>query len=228
MRDVNIDRIMTTDPICVSPDDIFAAAQGKLRDNAINHLPVVEGGRLVGILSASDMLRFALVEEGSPILNSIRVRTLMRENPRRISSGASLREAAEALSDGRFHALPVTHPDGTLVGIVTSTDLIRHLLKRLPTGDGSLRIAGLDGAAIEAVGADVMAVVDRARQAKSNGQDLGDAEHAVLALFERNRELDSVYQAAEHYIRSGHADREHSVLVKCLSGLSEKGSKLAL
>ncbi len=228
MRDVSIDRIMTTEPICVGPDDSFAEAQDKLRSNAINHLPVVEDGRLVGILSASDMLRVALIEEGSSVLNSIRVRNLMRRKLTHIGAGASLREAAEALSDGRFHALPVTQPDGTLVGIVTSTDLIRHLLQSIPTGDGSLRIGGLDAVTTESVGADVIAVVNRVKQARASGEDLDAAEHAVLALFNRNRELDSVYEAAEHYVRSGHADREHSALVKCLSGVAGKGSKLTL
>ena len=228
MRDVAIDRIMTTQPVFVGPDDSIVEAQIRLQSNSINHLPVVEDGRLVGMLSASDMLRVALLDERSPLLKSIRVRKLMRENPQVIPADASLRQAAEALSDGSFHALPVVQPDMTLVGILTSTDLIRHLLQHIPTGDGSLRMRALDSSAIESVGADVMAIVDRVKQAREDGCDLGDVENALLTVHKRNLELYAVYRAAQHYVHSGHADREHSVLIKCLSEASESGSELTL
>ena len=228
MRDVTISRIMTTEPVFVGPDDSIVEAQAKLRSNAINHLAVVDDDRLVGMLSTSDMLRFALLDERSPVLGAIRVRKLMRENPHVIPVNASLRRAAEALSDGSFHALPVVEPDMTLVGILTSTDLIRHLLHNIPTGDGSLRLRALDSPGIESIGADIMEVVDRVKQARAECLDLGETEKALLSLHDRNRQLDSVYRAAQHYVHSGHADHEHSVLVKCLSEVSGSGSELML
>ncbi len=217
MRDVSIDRIMTTNPVTIGPDDPISAARELLDSHDLNHLPIVLDGKLEGILSTSDMLKFFLLDEESTLLDSIQVRRFMQVNPVVLTSDANLRDAATKLSGGNFHALPVIEPDRTLVGIVTSTDLIEYLLKQIPTGDGSLRTHQLPSGAAMPGDIDVMAAIHEVEQTKASGGDLSDLEKAILILHERNRQLGGVLQAAERYVRSGHAEQEHTMLVKRLA-----------
>ncbi len=125
-------------PATVKPDDLLSGARELFEAHSIHHLPVVEDGALVGILSASDFLKLHLLDKGSPSLSGARVRHVMHRNPVVISTDATLRDAAEKLAVGEFHALPVIDDDGELVGIVTTSDLLEYLLQHVPRGDGSI------------------------------------------------------------------------------------------
>lgn len=219
MRDVSIQRIMTTSPVTIGPDEPIAAARKLLDSHELNHLPVVKDGKLEGILSASDMLKFFLFDEHAAVFDLIVVRRFMQVNPVVLASDTNLRDAAAKLLSGNFHALPVTEPDRTLVGIVTSTDLIEHLLKQIPSNDGSLRMRQLLNVETKPGDIDVIAAIHEVEQSKANGGEISDLEKALLILHERNRQLGAVFQAAEHYVRSGHADHEHTVLIKRLDAV---------
>ena len=132
MRDIPIDRIMTTDPATVGPHDSAAEARRLLDNNVIHHLPVVEGGRLVGIVSATDFLKLHLLDDKLAIHARATVDQIMETNLIVLRQNATLREAAEKLCMGSFHALPVVDRHKRLVGIVTSSDLIGELLNALP------------------------------------------------------------------------------------------------
>jgi len=214
MRDIEIRRIMTEQPATVAPGDSLDMARERLEAGDLHHLPVVDGGRLVGIVSSSDLLKFYLLDDGSGA-QGLSVRTAMQPDPVSIPVTASLKEAARKLSVGGFHALPVVEPDDALVGIVTSSDLVRHLLKQLPIGDGSLidhsRSDRHRGARI-----DLEAAIESARRAVEDGDDNVLAT-ALLALEDRSKRLRDAVRAADVYVRSGHGEREHSTLVRCLA-----------
>lgn len=176
---------MTECPATVGPDDRLIDVRKLFATKGVHHVPVLADGKLVGMLSASDFLKLHLLARETASLADTQVRDIMRANPIVIQSDASLRDAAEKLRPGKFHALPVVNADGSIVGIVTTTDLIEMLLQRLPQGDGSVREGATD----------------------------------LRSLVERNRLLEAACRAAELYIRSGHADREHTVLVKRLAEL---------
>ena len=184
MRDTPIVRIMTTDPITIGSADSVADARALFESRNIHHLPVVDDGKLAGIVSSADMLKLFLADERADLLANARVRQIMEVCPVTLDARATLREAAEKLRIGSFHALLVIDEERTLVGIVTSGDLIDALLKSLPVGDGSIIKA---------------------------------PEENLSELIEDSQKLKAVYQAAELYIRSGHGEREHSVLVKRLA-----------
>ena len=184
MRDTPIVRIMTTDPVTIGSTDSVAEARALFESRNIHHLPVVDDGKLAGIVSSADLLKLFLVDERADLLANARVRQIMEVCPMTLNAKATLREAAEKLQIGSFHALLVIDEERTLVGIVTSGDLIDALLKSLPVGDGSI---------IEA------------------------PDQGLSELVEANQKLKAAYQAAELYIRSGHGEREHSVLVKRLA-----------
>jgi len=185
MRNQSIDKVMTVSPVTVTPGDELSKARQLFDSTGVHHMPVVDDGQLVGILSASDFLKLHLLKNLNESLEKITVGQVMQPNPVVLQSGANLRDAAEKFSAGDFHALPVMGDDGTVVGIVTTSDLVQYLLQNVPRGDGSIQ------------------------------EHTDDARD----LAAENRILRSVCDAAEHYMRSGHADREHSVLVQKLDTL---------
>lgn len=202
----------------ITPMDTIAVAEAMFDRGDLHHLPVVENGRLVGLLSSSDLLKCFLLDGGAASAGTVAVRSIMVADPVSIDSRADLKSAARKLSTGGFHALPVTEPDGSVVGIVTSSDLTEHLLRQLPSNDGSLRgsTAGSDAESLTA------GQVDRAIAVAGETLDSGEDSllaRAVLDLVKRNHRMRDVCRAAEHYIRSGLAEREHSVLMKRLTDL---------
>lgn len=127
-----VSEIMVTDLITVTLDDNLKEVANVFDNIKIRHVPVVSGDTLLGMVSKSDVARMkqfcqvldsgdrALFEE----LEAVRVKALMKK-PITIESTGTIKEAAEIFLKNHFHALPVV--DGTkLVGIVTSTDIIKY------------------------------------------------------------------------------------------------------
>lgn len=195
MRDTAIDRIMTMDPETIGPRDSASKARSLLESAGIHHLPVVEDGKLIGIVSSADFLKLYMLGEQVGLSAHATVEQIMEPNPVVLPATTNLRDAAEKLMVGGFHALPVVDEERMLVGIVTSSDLIDALLKSLPVGDGSI---------IEAP-----------------GENLSD-------LMNENRTLRQVWKAAERYVRSGHGEHEHGVLVKCLADIRRRKETVAI
>ena len=132
---VPISQIMTTELILLNLTDDLYKAEKLFKKHKIRHLPVVSGKKIVGILSYTDLLRISyadVVDEdddtvGSIVYDLFTVPQVMAKTPEVISSEATVKEVAEILSKREFHALPVVD-NGDLVGIVTTTDLIKYLL----------------------------------------------------------------------------------------------------
>ncbi|MCO4811367.1 MAG: CBS domain-containing protein [Gammaproteobacteria bacterium] len=131
MRDIPIVQVMTPDPATIGPQSSAAEARRLLNSNVINHLPVVENGRLVGIVSSSDFLKLHLLDGKLPIVSDATVNQIMETKVVVVNKKATLRDAVEKLSVGGFHALPVIDRKRHLVGMVTSSDLIGMLDSKL-------------------------------------------------------------------------------------------------
>jgi CBS domain-containing protein len=223
MRDIAINRIMTTNPVTTGPGDSVASAIELLESSDIHHLPVVEDGVLVGMLSTADLLKLHILRERPQALAAIKVSQIMVEDPITLDVFADLIDVARALSDGSFHALPVVEADNVLVGIVTSSDLANHLLMQIPRGDSSLQEKKGDGRAGPISDADLTATLRLARASVDSGRPDKMAE-VLLYLREQNRLLKEVSKAAELYMRSGHGEHEHAVLVKALDDVQRKAN----
>jgi acetoin utilization protein AcuB len=127
--------LMTRKLITVAPDDSVEAAVKLLRRRGIRHLLVMKKGRLVGIVSDRDLKR--AMDPGRTrkkllgigglyfLLEPILVREIMTPDPVTVGPDLSAQEAAGLMVSERFGALPV-EKDGTTVGIVTETDLLRY------------------------------------------------------------------------------------------------------
>jgi len=123
----SIDSIMSTELITVAPDDNLDTARTLMHDNKIHHLPVVDGEKLVGLLTLTNVLAATdsfLRDEGSRLhARDIPVKDVMIADVATVDRKASLRRAAMFLERHRIGCLPVVS-NGRLKGIITDTDFV--------------------------------------------------------------------------------------------------------
>lgn len=136
-RNEPISHIMTKDPITVHHGQKVSEVRQLFIEHGIHHIPVVSGKRLLGIISATDMMRLSLSAYGSDertmdamLDHQFTIEQVMSKHLTTLDAKGTIREAAEKLREGRFHALPVVDDQGNLAGIVTTTDLIGYLLEQ--------------------------------------------------------------------------------------------------
>jgi acetoin utilization protein AcuB len=128
--------VMTKEVVSVSPTTVLLDAALLLRASALRHLPVVEDGRLVGILTERDVQRCApsrlipITEDGyNAVFAETTVGRVMTREPKTVSSRTPL-EAIGVMQQAKYGCLPVVD-DGVLVGILTRGDLINALQRFL-------------------------------------------------------------------------------------------------
>jgi len=137
-RRTPISAIMTKDVITLNYSDDLVTAEKLFKENNIRHIPVVNGNQIIGLLSYTDLLRISFADATNDqerkvdtvVYNMFTIEQVMAKNLVTVTSSTTIKEVAEILSQKEFHALPIVN-NGTLVGIVTTTDLILYLLKQL-------------------------------------------------------------------------------------------------
>ena len=122
---------MTREVVTVGPETSVAEAWGLCRERNIRHLPVVEGGRLIGIVSDRNLRdvsppRATLDQENT--LGWVRIRDVMSPEVVTAHPLDTIDHAARVIYERRFNCLPVVAKD-ELVGIITSSDLVRTLVE---------------------------------------------------------------------------------------------------
>ena len=133
-----ISSIMSTKIITLQKDDDLETAERLFKKHKIRHIPVVVGDAIIGMLSYTDLLRISFAdsldetetEVESLVYNMFTIEQVMAKNVVSVTSTTSIKEVAQILAKKEFHALPVVD-DGSLVGIVTTTDLINYLIIHL-------------------------------------------------------------------------------------------------
>jgi CBS domain-containing protein len=127
--------IMSSSLHYVQVSDKLADVNQLMRKYNIRHVPVLKSKQLVGIISKTDMNRLAFSEyiEGEEdtdvmVFDMLTIEQVMTSKPRVVNESATIYDVAKILSKEEFHALPVTDSNDQLVGIVTTTDVIRYLL----------------------------------------------------------------------------------------------------
>jgi CBS domain-containing protein len=146
--------VMNDKPVTCQMEDSIVLAARLMKDNKISGMPVLDGGRLVGIISESDLLGLLTSsDEGqlwlpSPFeifeipfrdivkwermhgsiedISKKKVSEVMHRDVHKISPGDSIQEAALVMTRHRINRLPVVE-NGKLVGIVTRGDIITGL-----------------------------------------------------------------------------------------------------
>ncbi len=134
-KHVPISQIMTKKVVTLSTKDDLVTAEELFKKHRIRHIPVVREDTILGILSYTDLMRIsfadAIDEEeydvDTMVYNMFSIEQVMVKDVVSVPPTATVKEVAQFLAMKEFHALPVVD-EGKLVGIVTTTDLIRYLL----------------------------------------------------------------------------------------------------
>ena len=129
-----VSSIMSKEIISVEPEDTIKTVEKLFKENRIHHLPVVEGEKLVGIVSKSDYLFFKRGFNDLTTDNRIdefrmktrKVRDIMTKGIARLEPTERINVAVEVFKENLFHAIPIVD-DGKLVGMLTTFDIIRKL-----------------------------------------------------------------------------------------------------
>lgn len=131
-----ISKIMTKSVITANINDSLHEVKHQLSKHKIRHIPILRGKDLVGILSHNDIMRlsFGTVFDGQEdaddaIFDMLTIPQVMAHNPRTVLESDTIQDVAQVFAAEHFHALPVLDQDGILVGIVTTTDVIKYLLE---------------------------------------------------------------------------------------------------
>jgi acetoin utilization protein AcuB len=140
---------MTTEVTSLQETDSLLDARMVFIRSNFRHLPVLRGKQLVGVVTEHDVKQFApslmsgvSPEEYNQVLETTPISQAMTRDPVMVRPDQSVFEAATTLYTRRLGCLPVVH-DGELVGIVTTTDMVRLLVRMireqgLAEGEGSV------------------------------------------------------------------------------------------
>jgi len=130
-----VSKIMSSQILTVHAAQKVSEVYALLTENRVHHVPVVNGNKLVGLVSSTDMMKLSLDAYGTPdsantayFDSQFTIDDVMSSDLVTIKADDSIRSAAEMLSTGARHSLPVVDGDSALVGIVTTTDLVKYLL----------------------------------------------------------------------------------------------------
>jgi CBS domain-containing protein len=127
--------IMTQNLVTIDVNSTLTEVNKLFSKKPIRHLPVTSDGKLVGILSQTDILRISFgntfgegqEDADEAIFDMLSINQVMKHSPVTVNSEDTIQDAAQIFSEKEFHALPVVD-DGELVGIVTTTDIMKFFL----------------------------------------------------------------------------------------------------
>ncbi len=136
-KNVTVSTIMTKNVVKLNLSDDLTKAELLFKKHKIRHIPVVSSNKILGMLSYTDLLRISFADAidddedivDTTVYNMYTVEQVMAKKIVSISPDTTIKETAEILSKKEFHALPVCEDD-LLVGIVTTTDLIKYLIEQ--------------------------------------------------------------------------------------------------
>jgi CBS domain-containing protein len=128
---------MTKNVVKLNITDDLTKAEMLFKKHHIRHIPVVKDNTIVGMLSFTDLLRISFVDAVDDdddvvdvtVYNMFTVEQVMAKKLTSVSPDTTIKEVAEILASREFHALPVVEGN-LLVGIVTTTDLIKYLIEQ--------------------------------------------------------------------------------------------------
>jgi CBS domain-containing protein len=137
MKNTTVKNIMTKDIITINANENLSKAGDLMDKNHFRHLPVVEGDKLIGILSKTDLLRLGFNDRmgelesqiGANLYDVLNVGQVMVAHPMFISESMSIAEASQKMIEEEFHALPVVDDENKLAGILTSSDALRFFIE---------------------------------------------------------------------------------------------------
>jgi CBS domain-containing membrane protein len=228
-----VSRIMTETVVVIESDRSVSEVLDCFFQYPIHHLPVVRDGVLAGMLSSADVLKLeyfvpkATVDRARFLDERITIAQLMHTPVLSLKPHASVGEAAERMAEAGVHAVPVVDDAERVIGIVTTSDVIRSLLHGPPRTDSAaardteppapsagdaeqVHYHQRPTAEEHAIAMRTAAVLhDEARDPRFLGK-------AMLYLEQRNAYLEKVLELADRLLLSGQDVQVHSLLLKAI------------
>ena len=137
---------MTRNPFTISPDGTIAEALEIMRSNNVRRVPVLKGGKLVGIITERKLLEVSpspatslSVFEINYLLSKTKIGDIMTKNVITVTPDTLIEEAAVLMRDNDIGALPVIE-DNILTGIITETDIFDSFLDIMGYRDAGARL----------------------------------------------------------------------------------------
>jgi CBS domain-containing membrane protein len=125
--------IMMGSPVTLGPDDTLDLANDVISLGRIRHIPVVEDGKLVGLVSERNLMGaaanhiFGLKQKSrSALLKSVLIKDIMKKRIVTMEPETPIKEAARMMAEKKIGCVPVVS-EGSLVGLVTTTDILRYV-----------------------------------------------------------------------------------------------------
>ena len=125
--------IMMGSPVTLKPDETLDLANDVISLGRIRHILIVEDGRLVGLLSERDMMGattttiFGLKRKSkSALLKSVLIKDVMKKKVVTVKPDTPIKDAAHLMKEKKIGCVPVVD-EGSLVGLVTTTDILRYV-----------------------------------------------------------------------------------------------------
>jgi CBS domain-containing membrane protein len=125
--------IMMGSPVTLKSDDTLDLANDVISLGRIRHIPIVESGKLVGVLSERDLIGTAASEifglkqrTKSALLKTTLIKSVMKKRVITVEPDTAIKDAAHLMAEKKIGCLPVVS-EGTLVGLVTTTDVLRYV-----------------------------------------------------------------------------------------------------
>ena len=130
MMNERIHTIMTANVVTLTPGDTLGQAREIFMTKKIHHIPIVDGKKLVGLITSWDMFKLGL---SAVAYQDMRVSEVMTTHLATLEPDQHIGAAAEVLMEHLFHAIPIVNDKHELQGIVTTYDVLRYeYLKEYP------------------------------------------------------------------------------------------------
>ncbi len=130
-----VENWMSKDVVTVDVNDSMQYATRLLKEHKIRGLPVMEKGKLVGIVTDRDLKRASAsdattleIHELLYLISKIKIKDIMTKNPITIPLDYTIDEAAGVLLENKLTGAPVVDNEGKVVGVITQTDIFRVLV----------------------------------------------------------------------------------------------------
>ena len=135
MKDQFVKDWMSPEPVIIAPNQSLPEAHALMKESQVRRLPVVDAGKLVGIISLSDVLEAEpsnanslSIFELNYLLARLSVAEIMTKHPISVGPMTPLAEAAQIMLQKKIGGLPVVD-NNMLVGIITESDIFRALVR---------------------------------------------------------------------------------------------------
>jgi acetoin utilization protein AcuB len=139
---------MSKNVVSIAEDDSMQRATAIMKEHKIRMLPVIRKGKLVGVVSDTDLKRASAsdattldVHELLYLLSKIKVKDIMTKNPVTVPVDWTVEETAELLLKHKISGMPVVTPKGEVVGMITRDDIFNVLIALSGLGKKGVQFA---------------------------------------------------------------------------------------